>query len=272
MWRPEQSNRHYVRVGRMAVEHWAPADGGLTLTASVDLSADAIGKPEPFASALAELLKVKPIGRIALLLESAWLPMMLVDTGTSLLSTSQVEKLLRHQLSLVYGDDAEPVASWTVRTIHRAGDRFALGHGLSPRVQQAAADAAKQIGVVWDALLPASAWGWEQARPFRQWATPNGWWVWQEQDRNLLVRVESKRWVGLHAGAAPGDDGALIERAIRAECARLGASDSCDPITVAQWRSEPSARGVQEQIDWQAICAPAQRLPQASGPVVRLSA
>lgn len=272
MWRLERKSKHCVRVGRLAVEHWAAVDGGMALETSVGLPADATGNPEQLVSALVELFRVRPIGRVALLLESAWLPLMLVDTGTSLLSASQIEKLIRHQMGLVYGDDPEPVAAWTVRTLHRAGDRFAIGHGMSPRVGQAAVDAATQIGVVWDALLPASAWGWQQTCPFRRWSTPNGWWVWQEQDRSLLVRVESKRWVGLHAGAVPGDDGALIGRAIRAERARLGATDSCDPITVEQWQSEAPAPRTDERIDWQAICAPAQRLPQGNGPVVRLSA
>ena len=247
---------HYVRIGRAAVEHWAPTDGGLTLRASVVLPVHSVQQPEQVGVALQELCEVRPTGPVTLLFESAWLPVMLVDLGSRLWSVGQLEALLRHRLDLLYGADAESSSTWALRLLHHAGDCHAVGYGLQPSVLQAVRSAAEALNVVWAGLLPASAWGWQRVQPVLPRKEGGGWWVWPEQDRNLLVRVRNNRWAGLHAGAAPDSDEQSIKQAIAAECVRLGVSNSREPITAAHWHEGPSAVSADECFKWRSICRP----------------
>ena len=113
-----------LRIGRIAAERWARSSAGLTVTASAALPTGRSLKPSDLAPAIAELYRDKPSAGISLVLESAWLPIMLVDTGTSVLSTRQIQMLVRHRL----GPHVQLRAPSGQRSydVDRVGDLFGL--------------------------------------------------------------------------------------------------------------------------------------------------
>ncbi|NRF68879.1 hypothetical protein HLB44_17945 [Aquincola sp. S2] len=221
------STRDIVRIGRLAVERWEPRRGALAA-----LGREPLAEPSTpaIAAALRALYPQPPPRAITLLLETAWLPLLLADTGGALWSRAQIETLLRHRLAALYGDDAEPPSSWPLRIDHRPGDRFARGGALPPRLQRSLLDSARVLGLRWHALLPAFDWGWQRRRPVRQPAGRTGWWLWPEQDRLLIARIEAGRLTALEAAAPPA--GTPAARAAQVELARrrLGIGSGGDPI------------------------------------------
>lgn len=241
MWPLERNVVHEcVRIGRHAVERWTGSRAALALAASQPLPAMAAPRPQDLLAALQGLYAQRPAVKATLVLESAWLPLMLVDTGVAL-AAAEVQALVRHRLGLLYAEGGEPVASWDLRVEHSAGDRFALGYGLPSSLKQSLLEAAQGIGLEWGALVPAFAWGRERLRPTRAWARRSGWWVWPEQDRSLLARLVGDRVTALNAGAPPVDDKhGAIEGLIDAECMRQGIDSTAEPIGVATWSAVPT--------------------------------
>lgn len=229
------STREVVRIGRLAAERWVGTPKGLSLVASQPLPDDALNKPECLGLALSSLYTDKPLSRISLVLESAWSPLLLADTGGVLWGSAQVTALARHRLGSLYGRPGDDLADWEVRVDHRAGDRFALCYGVAPRVKQDLLNAAQQAGLQLDELTPAFAWGWQRLRPARQWPRQTGWWVWSEQDRRLVARVEAGRLVALNPAAPLGDASVMIEQIVNAEGIRWGLDARSGPIGVASW-------------------------------------
>ena len=239
MWPLERNAVHEcVRVGRHAVERWAGSRAALALVGHQALPAAAAPQPTDLVTALLGLYVDKPSVKVTLVLESAWLPLMLADTGVAL-ETTEVEALLRHRLGMQYADDGDPVSGWDLRVEHRVGDRFALGYGLPSGLKRSLVEAAHGIGLEWAALLPAFAWGRDRLRPTRGWAGRSGWWVWPEQDRTLLGRLVDDRVVALNAGAAISDGLGVVEGLVDAERARQGMASSTDAIGIATWGVPP---------------------------------
>jgi len=223
-----------LRVGRVAVERWSPTATGLSLLASHALQADVPAQLDSLATAIKLLCEDKPKGGVNLLLESACLPVLLVDTGGLLWSSGQVKALAQHQFESLYGDDTR---AWELRVEHALGTRFALAYGLPHRLQQRLLDTLGQIGVACDAVLPAFAWGWHRLRPERHWPRRTGWWAWPEQDRLLLARIQAGRIVALNAGLEATDNTEEIVRHADAECVRLGLDSPLSPVGVASWKA-----------------------------------
>lgn len=237
MWPLDRASpRECVLVGRFAAERWACSGASMSLVARQPLPLDAWQKPDCAAAAVKGLYPGKPAGKVTLIVESAWLPLLLADTGGALGSKAQVEALIRHRLELLYGDSGEAVSDWELRVDHRAGRRFALGYGLSPRVKQGLVEAGRGIDLRWDALVPAFAWGWQRLRPSRRWPQRTGWWIWPEQDRLMAASVVSNQLVVLNAGAVrQSSEAADIERLVAIEEVRQGVIGSSDPISVGTW-------------------------------------
>ena len=97
---------------------------------------------------------------------------------------TQVQALLRHRFGLAYGEPGADVASWTLRTDHRFGDRFALAYALPPAVERVLVECAQSTNRVFAAWYPALAWSLARFAPSRHWPMRLGWWVWPEQDRS----------------------------------------------------------------------------------------
>ena len=113
---------------------------------------------------LHELYADKPQGKVHVVVESAWLPLLLADTGGGLLSAGEVQALVRHRLNACHAGPSDDLAAWDVRVDYRAGDRFSLGYGFTPHHKQAVLAAAAEAGLRLDAVTPAFLWGWKQVR------------------------------------------------------------------------------------------------------------
>ena len=189
-------------------------------------------------------------GRHALLvLESAYAPVQLVDTGGGLASTSALNALLRHRLDLAYGGPGIDIATWKLRTDHRFGQRHALAYALPKSVESAIREAMQEFHLDFKAWVPALAWSLGRFRPWRSWPKRSGWWAWAEQDRRLLAYVTNGRVQLLNPasrtdGSVPG-----VRRAIAFERARSGLHSASCAIGIGRWSSD----GFVQQLD-----APAQ--------------
>jgi hypothetical protein len=187
------------------------------------------------AAALRTLLARLPALAPAAVIESAWLPLVLADTGPSVWASGPIEALVRHRLGMNYRDATDPVAAWDLRVEHRPGDGHALGFGLPARLKQVVMESAREAGVAWTSVLPAWAWGLDRLRPQRAWPGRSGWWVWPEQDRHLVARFAAGRLVGLNPAAKVGVSASEIETAIAHEALRMGGIPVGARIGVATW-------------------------------------
>ncbi|MEY4564339.1 MAG: hypothetical protein RLZZ618_3616 [Pseudomonadota bacterium] len=249
MWPREQRVSEVLRIGALAAERWAetPArrgwssQGGLALVSRHEFAANERLSPEVLGAAVLALLShgSKPSG-VTVVIESAWMPLMLVDTGGALWSLSQVEHLVRHQMMALYADGLTTAQRWELRVAHRIGDRHALGHALAPEVKQALMAAAAQADVRFTAMLPAWSWGWARFARARRAAA---WWLWPEQDRSLLSRIEARQLVGLHTGLPVLADAEGVHQAVSAESARLGVPADPAAVMGATWLPQPPPGG-----------------------------
>lgn len=239
-----------LRIGRHAVQRWQTVDGALSLLSEHALTQDAAPQSKRLAEAIGTLYPASPGKPITVLLESAWLPVAIVDTGPNLLRATQVEALARHRFGLHYADSNDPVAAWELRIEHRAGSRHALAYGLSPSVKQTLVDAARTLGLEWAVMTPAMAWGLERLHPTGAWSRSAGWFLWPEQDRTLVARIASNELGGLNPGAQRADDEPGLLRLVDAESVRLGVVSIADPIVAATWGSVPRAARIGGRVTW----------------------
>ncbi|MEO8154060.1 MAG: hypothetical protein ABI605_13400 [Rhizobacter sp.] len=241
--------RECLRIGRLAAERWAGQGMGLELKASWPLPANAIDTPECLAQALTELCAEKPQGKVSLVLESAWLPVLMADTGGSLLGVAEAEALMRHRLSEYHAGPGDELSTWDIRVDYRAGDRFALGYGLAPRVKQALLEATARAEIRLQTLVPAFVWGWRRLRP----PIKTGWWLWPEQDRMLLARADASRWVALNPAVPLVNTPSAIERIVQAESARWGLPASEEGVTVASWQPPLQLPAPGQRLKWRSL-------------------
>lgn len=254
MWQLSRlARQECVRVGRCAIERWTTSKLGLTLVATCALPTNAVDTPDCLLDALKCLYSSKPTSKVILLLESAWLPLLVADTGGLLWSVAQTESLVRHRLDTLYGGGAEDVSKWDVRLDWRAGDRFALGYGLPPRAKQFLLEAGERAGIRPDALMPAFSWGWRRLRPCQTWSGRTGWWLWPEQDRLLVGRIERNRLVAIHPSAPVSDTVAAVERLVDGESVRNGAGAQREQIIVAAWRQASRLPHAHGRVVWRSV-------------------
>ena len=239
-----------LRIGRHAVERWTSVDAILALSAEHALPQSSPPNPQRITEAIAALYAQAPDTPVALVLESAWLPVMLVDTGRTLLPAAQVEALVRHRFGLMHSDGPDPVSAWELRIEHRAGSRHALAYGMAPQLKQTLIAAARVMGLRWAAMTPAFAWGLQRLRPAKSWPRSAGWFAWPEQDRTLVARIESNQVVGFNAGAPRVADVSGLLALVDSEGTRLGIDSTSEPIGAATWSSAPSTARVDERVTW----------------------
>ena len=254
-------DREYLRVGAIGIERWRSVEGGLTLVAEHRFAEVPAQSVQIMAAAVSALYPDGAASRVTVLLESACLPTMLIDTGPDHLSNKQLEALVRHRMSLAYEDDHNPVAILGLRIEHRAGQRHAMAYGLAPDFKQALLDAGGPAGVTWDAWLPAFSWGLQRLRSSGQRLSAEGWWLWPEQDRTLVARFASNQIVGLNPGAPRADTSADVLRLVDVEAARLGVTVVREPIAAASWNSLRGLARPDDSVSWWSIGARAQRPP-----------
>lgn len=259
MWPLDRmSVTEYLRIGRHSVDRWAGSSLTLSLVDSCALPADSGLDADNLLPALRALYPNRPQAVVTVLLESAWLPLLLVEAGPALWTSAQVEPLLRHRLDMIHGTTRASTSGWDLRVDYRPGERFALGYGMPPLLKQALADTGDALGLEWAALLPAFAWGLDRLRPTRHWSGRSGWWVWPEQDRLLVARITSNRVVALNAGASCSDDPAQITHLVDVERLRCGLPASVEPIGAATWAPARFPTNPTDRVGWIAIAGRSQ--------------
>ena len=240
-----------VRVGAHAVELWRGSSRGLAMVASEPAPRrgsmyDASAVAEPLHALAARIERA----RASVVLESAFAPVLLADTGGLLTNDQQVEALLRHRFGLAYGGEGADVSTWKLRTGYRFGDRFALGFALAPVVESLLSEVGQKSKIAFTAWSPALSWSLDRFSPWRRWPQRSGWWVWPEQDRSLLVFFRGGRAEVLNP-ASPGSDAVRgIEQAIAIEQIRASLDVGDRPIGVARWHAGDRPQGVSDRIRW----------------------
>lgn len=231
-----------VRIGAHALELWSEQRAGLRFIAAHPLPrrgslyevgglVDALGALGP---------RIRPAGALVVL-ESAFVPVQLVDTGGSLVRIDALKALLRHRFELTYAGSGTDVGAWTLRTDHRFGRRHALAYAVPDAVAAALRAAARSIGLTFGAWVSALPWSLDRFDPSRRWPRRTGGWAWPEQDRVLLAVLQKGRVQGLNPAART--DGSLpdIRGAIAVECSRIGVDGTAWPLGIGRWRcGEPS--------------------------------
>ena len=237
MW-PLERKRDILRIGRQCAEYWRWAPAEFALQARLALNAEP-GVAETLEAELrswlqsldSEIARSKPVDVV---LESAWLPAMLVEAGRSTWNRDQVERLLRHRITELYLQPGAPIDGWGLQLDHRPGDAQALGYALAPTTQQAVTGAMVAAGWRAASLQPALAWA-RQRLERRGRRLRTGWWVWCEQDRAIVSRIESGRITAMNTGAAVPSDEDQCERLAAIEAARWGVLGASDRAVMVSW-------------------------------------
>ena len=257
MW-PFERQADVVRVGRNRVEYWASSARGLVLQGEQAIAGAECMQAAALAVSLGLLIQTvrgaaglhQSATRIDMIVESAWMPIMLIETGHSLWSPKPIESLLRHRFSQLYNDRDDPVAAWHLQLDYRPGDLQGMGYGIAPSTRQAAIDAAAAAGLRLASLQPAFSWGRQRLRRQRGRvvggaARRSVWWLWIEQDRSLVCHFDDRgRLHSLNAGAAVPKDAAQCLRLIDIEALRQGLPAEEAHGLVVDWQQRPhAARG-----------------------------
>ena len=225
MWQRKRSPRHYVRIGRHAIERWVDRSSGLEC---VDLRTLPEGGMPPTTAdidtGLRAILQDPTRTRVTLLLESALMPALLIEAGADLWRPTQIQSLLRHRLDALYTQPGKQAHAWETRVDFAAGEPAALGFGLPATLKDTLGQACASARVDCRGMLPALAWGLDRLGATRQLRAPQGWLGWAEQDRLLLVNFRRNRVTELNAAAVRIADSTAIQRQVAGECVRRGFS------------------------------------------------
>lgn len=279
-----RSTQECLLVGRQAAERWSSVNGGLTLQDSVELST-AVPWAQSLASSILKdavraLYPTSPSVPVQVILESAWLPVALLEVGSGLLNAAQLQTLARYRFTQLLSDSADPGAPnepLELRIECRAGSRQALAYALAPELKRNFEAAAKASNLQWAALSPALSWGWARLCQSKMWPRSAAWFIWPEQDRTLLARVSGEAVVGLNPGASVVGSATEISRLLDAEGARLGLEARTEVVAAATWRErgfDDDASGI-DTLRWLDIRNPdnhVQRLHHQTRQTVRLQA
>jgi hypothetical protein len=257
---PFERRHDVMRVARDSVELWAWTPQGLVRRDHEAIAGEPLDAAALMNSARRVLARQADGARaVDVVLESSWLPVLAIEPGPTLLAQAQVEALLRHRLALLFGD-ASPDA-WSVQVEHRAGDRQGLGYALRPEVKQALLDAATAVKRKVASIQPAFVWG---RLYFGKRLPRDGWCLWQEQDRTLVVMFTSGRVRALNAGAPVLRNTAQAMRLVEVEAQRQGQPTVVSMLVAAGWDSSPGARTSSPTMSWLCVAAPTSAVRQAA--------
>ena len=245
MWQLDGRSRDVLRLGSNSAELWRAEGQSFDIVESqTHVRRCSLYDTQPLAATLAALATRSTSRRASVVIESAFLPLMLVDTGGALWSDKQLDALLRHRFGLAYGGPSVNVAAWTFRSDYRFGERFALAFGLPPTVE-AVLNGALAAGWKFDGWTPAFSWSWSKWRR-RSPATGSQWWLCPEQDRTLLAHTTDGRATALHAALPRFSAEEQLIRRVESEQLRSGVGSAQDPIGAVRWNAnelpETSAR------------------------------
>jgi hypothetical protein len=222
-----------LRVGRERVELWNTDLGGCLGGTALESPVDAAA----IERAIAQLLErqPRPHRTVVVVVESAWSPVMALPAGSWRWNLeAQLAGLLRHRLEALYEGAADPVATWTLRIDYRPGDANAIGYALPATVRAAIERALRAGGTAVSALHPAFSWGRGMVER-RAWRRAD-WWLWLEQDRTIVARLDRAQVVALQPAAPVLADGADALRLVCVEATRLGV-EGVGNVALGGWQA-----------------------------------
>ncbi len=262
MWPFDRAQQSEVlRVGRNTAERWSLSREGLSLVNAEPIN-EGGGDLAQMIGALYRESNLNPRRKITVVVESAWMPLMLVDTGEVFWRTLEVQELVRHRLQLQYADYRMPGFAAELRLDYRGGDKFALGYALPKAIKESLFCAAKEHGLTWAAIVPAFDWGLQRLQPDRHWTARTGWWIWPEQDRMLVSKIVNNKIVALNAGATIIADHVDLRRLIEVESARNGILSKMETVGVAVWGGVPDRVQNASQLQYFSVDRPTSRVRQ----------
>ena len=278
MWPLEPAARHHLRIGRHAVEHWVEKSRRLECVAMQPLPARShaiaqAGRWPDLEAALVALFVDQPKPGVTLLLESALMPVLLVEAGRELWRPAQMQALLRHRLDALYAQPGSASEPWETRIDFIAGEPTALGFGIQASLKTALVAACAAAQVECRRMLPALAWGLDRLDLARRVSAQRCWLGWTEQDRLLLAQIDAGRVMSLNAAAAPTVDSAAIERQVASEQFRQGAPRE-GKVLATRWNAQQrpglvKAASIADAVSWIDIGQPGLATASAGNPVTR---
>ena len=264
MWPFDRSNRDDVlRVCRGGVEHWTRTSAGLTLhrRETFERPMDVVALEDAIVRLFSgnNAPPVRPQS-VHIVIESPWLPIMLLAPSAELGNVGAIERRLRECLAELYDAADDPVARWLLQVDGLPGDRHVCGYGLPTRVRECIPRALSATHVHAASLQPAWAWARTQHSQ-RATRRHTGWWLWQESDRTLVAGMTDGRVTSLHPGLPTMDKHFDAPAVVAVEAARIGSS-TLEPIIAGGWHAPPT---LAKRVRWLGVDTPLlPQSPQAS--------
>jgi hypothetical protein len=177
--------------------------------------------------------------RLDVVIESAWLPVVAIETRKQLLNQVELDALLRHRLQHARLDGSTAAPEWETRFVHQPGDELALGFAIDLRlkdllVEQFGSRQARTLSI-----QPAFTWGWDASVGQRREAcmassTGSTWWLWEESDRTLAA-LAGRRHVRVMNVAAPLLGRQDAKTLAKREALRSGVQQADTSAVVGGW-------------------------------------
>ena len=249
MWRPSLRRKPeaILKLCRDRVEWWAPGTTDLEHRGTSLIAGEPGPDLLPLEQAMRSLLEAHRTElegcSLDVMVESAWLPVVAIDTRRQLLSPAELDALLTHRIEHIYRNRSESSQSWETRLSHQPGNDLAVGFAIDIRLKQLllAQVASCQARVL--SIQPAFTWGWDQSGHERRQAckaspAKSVWWFWEESDRTLAALADKGQVRALNA-AAPRVDRQDAGTMARREALRHGIAEADLPALVVSSGHRP---------------------------------
>jgi hypothetical protein len=150
-----------------------------------------------------------------------------------------------------------------LRIDYRPGDASAIGYALPATVRAAIERALRAGGTAVSALHPAFSWGRGMVER-RAWRRAD-WWLWLEQDRTIVARLDRAQVVALQPAAPVLADGADAPRLVCVEATRIGL-EGVGNVALSGWQAPAS---MPAGVVWGPVVAESKRASVATAREVR---
>lgn len=183
----------------------------------------------PLQAALREVMQhLTSPSVITVLCDSRWAPLSMLQTGSRPLQQTQLQALVQHRFSEIYG---ARTVDWHYSIEYRAGDAqalaFALPNGLRTAIRQLTTPSDSKAHEV--IIAPTFGWIWNTV--WRKNAARNAWLIANEQDRSIVMRLKGGRCIALQPSGPHLTRTEEAMAAVQTEAKRFGIIDQIDNVS-----------------------------------------